>query len=298
MCISKKLSEIKGVTVTEFMQMKNRLSMGAKGYARYYITVSGVLALKETIDVLKSRKIPYRFLGNGTNVIVSDLGYNGAIVSLKSLNDIFFTQKGIKAMAGANLISLIDFAKAHNLGGIESLCQIPSSVGGAVINNCGAFCTTVGDFISQVETLKGGKIKVYDKNDCKFAYRTSRFKGKNEVIVSATFSLLNRDGSDIENTEREVKSKRLKTQPNQKSCGCIFKNKDGISSGYLIEKANLKGARVGGACVSDIHANFIVNDRDATASDVYALSKVVKDTVKQKFGIDLEYEVEFIGDFR
>ena len=200
-------------------------------------------------------------------------------------------------MAGVSLGKLIDFTKNHGLTGLEALSGIPATVGGAIVMNAGAFGYNISDKITTVETLCDGKIKKYYKDDCKFIYRGSRFLGKKEVVVSANFSLKEQDREKIDTSIKSFIDLRLKMQPTGKSCGSVFKNPKNEIAGRLIDKAGLKGLRIGGATVSTCHGNFILTSGNATAKDVYQLISVVKARVKNQFDIELKEEVEYVGEF-
>ena len=163
--------------------------------------------------------------------------------------------------------------------------------------NAGAFGHNISDHIVNVQTLYQGKINSYDKEQCEFAYRKSRFLGRKEIIISATFNFEYDSKETIEKNIKNYADLRRQIQPIGKSCGSVFKNPKGYSAGELIDRANLKGLRIGGALVSERHANFIITQSNALSSDVYALIQHIKEKVKDKFDITLKEEVEFIGEF-
>jgi UDP-N-acetylmuramate dehydrogenase len=200
-------------------------------------------------------------------------------------------------MSGASLEKLIRFNAEHKLTGLEALSGIPASVGGAVVMNAGAFGKTISDHIVEVETLVDGRIKKYLKDECKFIYRGSKFSSKKEVIISATFSFERGERENIEQREKAYMESRRNKQPVGKSCGSVFKNPENISAGELIERANLKGLTIGGARVSDKHANFILTNSSATATDVHNLILHIKEKIQKDFGVFLNEEVEYLGEF-
>lgn len=277
--------------------LKKHSSFGVGGNAKYFASVKSLYGLKELLELCKRYKKKYKILGNGSNILFSDKGYSGIIISLKSISDIFFKKNEVKAMAGATLQKLLEFNLSNNLGGIECLTGIPATIGGAVVMNAGAFGKNISNYIVSVETLKKGRIVVYNNKECKFKYRQSRFKSKSEVIVSATFSFPKLSGEIIETSIKNYTSFRRAIQPNGRSCGSVFKNPKGFYAGELIDKAFLKGLRVGGAVVSNQHANFIIAEQNATASDIRSLICKIKEVIKNKFNILLEEEVEYVGDF-
>ena len=265
--------------------MKKHTGYGVGGCARYYAQIDSLFTLNSLITLAKQHKVKYKVIGNGTNILISDLGFDGIIIDTKRLSDVFFKREQVKAMAGAKLEKLIQFALEHKLCGLEAFAGIPATVGGAIVMNAGAFGHNIGDYVQTVETLCDGKIKCYDKSECKFGYRTSRFLRKNEVVVSATFNLNSGDREKIIDGIKSYKDLRRSIQPSGKSCGSVFKNPKPFSAGALIEGAGLKGKRVGGAIVSEKHANFIITSAKARAKDVYELIEQIKQKVKDAFDL-------------
>ena len=277
--------------------MKRHTALGVGGKAKYFAEVDSLYGLNLLTTLAQKHRVKYKVIGNGTNILVSDNGYEGIIICLKKLSDVFFKRDEVRAMAGANLDKLIKFTLDHRLTGLEALSGIPATVGGAVVMNAGAFGNNISDRITTVETLCGGKIKIYDKEDCKFSYRKSRFLGKKETVVSASFKLDGCERDAVMNNIKKYRERRKNVQPTGKSCGSVFKNPKKYSAGALIDKAGLKGYALGGAKVSDRHGNFILTDSRATASDVYALIQYIKEEIFNIFGVRLSEEVEYIGEF-
>lgn len=293
----KALLETANAKITFDEPMKKHTGYGVGGCARYYAQIDSLYSLNNLITLAKQHKVKYKVIGSGTNILVSDLGYNGLIIDTKRLSDVFFKREQVKAMAGAKLEKLLQFALDNKLSGLEALAGIPATVGGAIVMNAGAFGHNISEKIVTVETLSNGKIKVYDKSGCKFGYRTSRFLKSKEVVVSATFDLTNGDREKIYDRIKSYKDLRRLVQPSGKSCGSVFKNPKLFSAGALIEKAGLKGYSIGGAVVSEKHANFILTSSKAKARDVYQLITIIKQEVKDAFGVELIEEVECVGEF-
>ena len=277
--------------------MNKRTALGVGGKALYFAEVDSLYGLNLLVSLAKEHRVKVKILGNGTNVLVSEKGFDGLIISIKRLSDVFFKREEVRAMAGATLDKLVRFARDNGLSGLEALSGIPATVGGAVVMNAGAFGHNISDRITTVETLENGKIKVYDKSDCKFGYRTSRFFGKKEIIISACFSLLPEEKQIILAREKSYKEVRNAIQPMGKSCGSVFKNPKPYTAGELIDRAGLKGFTIGCVTVSNKHGNFITTKPRATANDVYVLIQIIKDKIKSEFNVLLEEEVEFVGDF-
>jgi len=277
--------------------MRKHTGYGVGGCARYYAQIDTLYSLNNLISLAKQHNVKYKVIGCGTNLLVSDLGYDGIIIDTKWLNDVFFKREHVKAMAGAKLEKLLQFAFENKLTGLEAFAGIPASVGGAIVMNAGAFGHNISEYIETVETLCDGKIKLYQKNECKFGYRTSRFLKNKEIIVSATFDLKIGDREKIGDSIKSYKDLRRLVQPSGRSCGSVFKNPKPYSAGALIENAGLKGKRIGGAFVSEKHANFIITSSKARAKDVYELIMQIKQKVKDAFGVELVEEVECVGEF-
>lgn len=291
------LSEIATCEIIQDEPMKKHTSLGVGGPADYYVEVDSLYALNSIVQAAKTHRIKYKILGYGTNVLVSDEGFRGLVISTKKLSDVFFKRDYVRAMAGASINKLMRFNLENKLTGIEALAGLPATVGGAIAMNASAFGRSISDNIVEVETLKDGKIIKYFKSDCKFSYRKSRFLTSKEIIVSATFDFQTAARELIISKEKAYLDLRRKNQPIGKTCGSVFKNPEGYYAGELIDKANLKGYTIGGAKVSELHANFIVTQGSARAADVYNLILHIKQKINDVFGIFLQEEVEYLGEF-
>lgn len=241
---------------------------------------------------LKEEGVPFVFLGNGSNVLISDEGFRGAVVCSERLKGITVSGKMLTALSGEPLSSVIKTALYSSLGGLEFLSGIPASVGGAVSMNAGCYGKNVGDYVSYVVTTSG----VLPQKDCGFDYRESVFSAGDDMILSVCFNLENVEFEQSEAAIEKFLKLRAKKTPKGRSCGSVFKN-DGYFAGKLIEQSGMKGVSVGGATVSEKHANFIIADKTAKSSDVYDLIRKIKDAVKRKTGAELKEELKFIGKF-
>ncbi len=277
--------------------MKKYTGYGVGGKAAFYTEVDSLFTLNEIICLSKRYKVAYKVIGNGSNILVSDKGYNGVIISTKRLSEVYFKQDLVRAMSGATIQKLIKFCSENNLSGLEALSGIPATIGGAIVMNAGAFGRNISDRLVVVETLLDGKIKKYEKQDCKFGYRTSNFLGKKEIVISATFQLVEAERELITASIEAYKDLRKSVQPTGRSCGSVFKNPVGYSAGRIIDSLGLKGATVGGARISHEHANFIIADGKTTADDIATLIGYVKKRVKDAFNIELKEEIEYVGEF-
>jgi UDP-N-acetylmuramate dehydrogenase len=265
------------------------------GPADYYLEPKDREDLLNLIKYLKELQYPYIIIGNGSNVLISDEGIRGAAINLEfGFHKIEVIKNKVYAEAGIRLSKLVDVCIEHSLVGIENLAGIPGTLGGAILMNAGAYGGEISNFIKRVEVLDGIEIKFLEKEECGFAYRRSNLEGK--IILSAEFELPFGDKTKARERRKELLLKRNQAQPVElPNAGSIFKNPPGDYAARLIEQAGLKGLTIGGAKVSEKHANFIVNFNKASANDVIELMKIMQDTVYQKFGIMLEPEIKMIG---
>lgn len=244
------------------------------------------------ITYFKTENIPFVVLGGGNNVLVSDDGFRGAVVLTEKLRGITVKGKTLVALAGEPLTEVLKAALYSSLGGMEFLSGIPAFVGGAVAMNAGRGNKSVGDYVSYVVCSDG----IRTRSDCAFGYRESVFSRGEDVVLSVCFNLDNVEFDSSELAAEKFLKQRAKRTPKGRSCGSVFKN-DGYFAGKLVEQSGLKGRSIGGARVSEKHANFIIAEDGATSSDIRALVKLVKATVKEKTGIELKEEVKYIGEF-
>ncbi|MBP5466521.1 MAG: UDP-N-acetylmuramate dehydrogenase [Clostridia bacterium] len=287
------LRQIPDIHFTENENMSVKTSLAVGGNARYYVCPDSAHAVIECLKVADKANVPYKIIGNGTNLLVSDSGYNGLIVCTRNLCGVLLDKGETIALCGTPLVKLVNFVSGSGRTGAEGLIGIPATVGGALTMNAGAFGYSVSDCVSEITCVSGGEIIRRKKAECGFGYRTSAFKFSGEFIVSAKFRFPKRKVI----IKNDFYERRLKNQPSGKTCGSVFKNPAGDFAGRLIESAGLKNATVGGARVSEKHANFIITEDGATSRDVYDLIAEIKAIVLQKFGVRLKEEVEYLGEF-
>ena len=285
------------------VSLKNYTTFRIGGPAKYFFVAKAKENLIGAIKMAKKMKLPFFVLGGGSNILVSDKGFNGLVIKLQITNYKLQTNSKkqipkIYAEAGTPLALVVSEATKKNLTGLEWAAGIPGTVGGAIYGNAGAFGSSMANVIKKVEVLdvKDLKFKNYDLKDCEFGYRDSIFKkNKNLIILSATLQLKEGKKEEIEKKIQEnLKSRKEKQPLNFPSAGSIFKNPKGFSAGELIERCNLKGKRVGNVKISEKHANFIVNLGRGKAKEVMKLIKIIKNRVKKKFGVVLEEEIQFL----
>ena len=274
--------------------LAKRTWYGLGGAADYFIRPKTVKQLKEVVRRCTNNNIRIYAMGFGSNLLISDEGLRGAVIKLEAeqFAQMEFDGEEVTAWAGAELSKLVLTCVEKGLSGIEALTGIPGSVGGAVKMNAGG---NFGDFGSSVETVtlmdSDGNVFEKSKPELVFDYRRTNITAK--FILSARLKLNESDSEQIMRTVKEIWIYKKNNQPlNTKNSGCIFRNPQGGSAGALIDRAGLKGLRIGGAVVSEKHANFIIAEKECTSNDVMKLIETIKEKVKEQFDVELELEVE------
>lgn len=270
------------------------------GPADFYLCPHSTNEVQEIVEICKEEKLPYFVLGNGSNLLVSDRGYRGVVIQLwKNFSDITVKDCCIQAKAGALLSKVAAEALEAGLTGMEFASGIPGTIGGAAFMNAGAYGGEMKDIIKSVKVLDTqGEVRVLPKEELKMGYRTSIVKEKGYTVLSVELELTRGNQEEIRNTMEDLKERRTSKQPlEMPSAGSTFKRPEGYFAGKLIMDSGLRGFSVGGAQVSEKHCGFVVNKGGATAMDVLNLIREVQRRVKEQFGVDLETEVRFLGEF-
>ena len=267
---------------------------GLGGPADFFIRPESVDQLKDVALRCNENQIPIYVLGFGSNLLISDEGLRAAVVKLdsKQFKKVEFDRDQVTAWAGADLSQLVLTCVEKGLSGIEALTGIPGSVGGAVRMNAGGNFGDIGAAVQTV-TLMDNQGTIFEKSkpELIFDYRGTNITAK--FILNARLKLTEGDPEQIMRTVKEIWIHKKNNQPlNSKNSGCIFKNPRGASAGALIDRAGLKGLQIGGAVVSEKHANFIIAEKKCKSRDVLRLINAIKDRVKEKFDTDLELEIE------
>jgi len=286
--------------IQENADMKQYTSFRAGGSAKYFAKVESAEELTEFKEFAKEASLPYFILGLGSNVVVSDAGYEGLIIKLgKKFSHFKFDKETLTAGAATPLSILARMSATMGFSGIHLLAGIPGSVGGAVAMNAGAYGEEIAQTLTEVKVQEeNGTIQNYSKEECGFDYRHSAFQNTKSIILEASFRLEAANSKELLDAQAEVLAERKAKQPLElPSAGSMFKRPVRGFPGALIEQAGLKGFAIGGAQVSPKHANFIVNTGCATAQNIYDLSQLIRDRVKTLSGIQLEREVIFLGKF-
>jgi len=282
--------------------MDRHTSIGVGGRADALAFPESAAELGRLVAFLRAEGVPVFFVGNGTNLIVRDGGVRGAVVSTKGLRSVRVENRGehraaLHAEAGASLAEVVTLAAREGLTGLEFCAGIPGSVGGGIRMNAGAWGSEMKDVLESVDWLNGGGNRVSRRRPAlHFEYRSLALP-EGACILGGVFDLARGDRGTVEGRIREILKTRSGKHPLQyRSAGSIFKNPKGTPAGRIIDEAGLKGLTLGGARVSEMHGNFIVNLGGATARDIIGLIERVREAVRDRRGIDLEPEVQIIGE--
>ncbi|GIR19111.1 MAG: UDP-N-acetylenolpyruvoylglucosamine reductase [Candidatus Neomarinimicrobiota bacterium] len=277
--------------------LKKHTTYGIGGPADLMIFPKSKQDLIKVIEIINENKIQLTILGSGSNVLVSDNGIRGAVISLKnSLKKIEVDDNILYAECGTMLGKIVKHAVKNNLIGLENLNGVPGTLGGALIMNAGAWGGEISENLVHVEIINSkNEIQKIQKKDLNFSYRQSSFN-KDDILLSAKFNLKKADKDIIKENFIEAQSGRKKSQPlNKRSAGSLFKNPKNNSAGKLLDEAGLKGFSIGDAKISEKHANFFINDGDASSKDMLMLIKKAHKEVKDKFNVNLSLEVKLMG---
>jgi UDP-N-acetylmuramate dehydrogenase len=295
-------TEIKDLNIGKVKRnelLSQHTTMKIGGPADIFIEPSSLENIQKVMTFLKDRQIPWRAIGRGSNLLVSDKGIEGVVIKLGSgLDHLTINDSTITVGGGHSLVSLSTLISKKGLSGLEFASGIPGSVGGAVYMNAGAHGSDISKILTKAHVLfEDGSIEWILNDEMEFTYRTSVLQKKRPgIVLEAEFQLSKGDRTAIVSQMQKNKDYRKETQPWNFPCaGSIFRNPLPNYAGKLIEDAGLKGFQMGGAKISEMHGNFIVNAGNATANDVLDLIQYIKDTILNLYGIKMETEVEIIG---
>lgn len=286
--------------------MQKHITFRVGGPAEWLVQVKTTGQLKEILHLCKEQKEPYYIIGNGSDLLVSDAGVRGVVIRLTGEFEEIAAKETVNegicdvcAGAGVMLASLSMRAGKKGFTGLEFANGIPGTVGGAVLMNAGAYGGEIKDTIVAAEVMtKMGEIKHLDKEELQLSYRHSSMMESGDIVLKAYFKLTVRPKLQIFAVMESYRKARQEKQPLEyPSAGSTFKRPEGYFAGKLIQDAGLQGYRIGGAMVSTKHAGFVINAGGATATEVYQLIQHIKKTVKEKFQVELEPEVRFLGEF-
>jgi len=279
------------------------------GPADWLVEIREVGHLTGVLGLARDAGVPVTVLGGGSNVVIADEGIRGVVIRLLLTAISQPASDLVRAEAGVTMNGLVRWTIGRGLAGLEAWAGTPGTVGGAIFGNAHFGGRNIGDLVQTVQIVsRDGALAAVPRLEMGFAYDTSRLRQTGELVVSADFSAVQGEPDALRATARSSLAYRKRTQPlAQPSAGCVFQNPDpardavpaGIpaSAGALVDRAGLKGHRIGGACISSTHANFVVNDRRATARDIRALVEAARAAVRDRFGVLLRDEVVFLGEF-
>lgn len=285
-------------SILENENMASHTTFKCGGNASLYIAPNSIDELVKVLEVLRNENYPYMVIGNGSNLLVKDEGYDGAIVEVdKKISEIDVRGEEIIVEAGAKLSKVATIAMENDLAGFEFAHGIPGNMGGAVVMNAGAYGGEMKDVLKWVKVVdQNGEIQTLENEELELGYRTSRVMKEKMIVLEACIKLDLGVMGDIAEVMALLMSKRKASQPLEyPSAGSTFKRPEGYFAGKLVQDAGMKGYRVGDAMVSDKHSGFVINCGNATATEVIQVIKDVQAKVKEDFGVDLEPEVRIIG---
>ena len=276
------------------------------GAAAYFMEITSEDQLCQALKVAHSSRIPFFILGGGSNLLISDKGFDGLVLRVKITGLELIDKTSIRCGAGEELMALVRFAAEHSLSGLEFASGIFGWVGGAIFGNAGAYGGEIKDVLSEITLVEtDGTLKKVPPSYCQFAYRESLLKKTKEIVTRAVFTLTPGDKKHILDRVDEILKIRAGKHPvTGRTAGSFFKNIPDptqpygkLPAGKLLEEIGAKGMRVGGAAVYEKHANMIINTGTATSKDIRQLADILKEKVRKRFAIELEEEVIQVGDF-
>lgn len=312
-----KLDKLKNIKTNEPLTPYTTFKIG--GLAKYFLESGDIKEIKQALQEAGEENLPVFILGGGSNILISDNSFTGLVIK-PNFQKLEFDGEKIVVGSGVDLKKIVAQSVVHGLAGLEWAIGIPGTVGGAVYGNAGAWRKGIQKVVEKIKVLRDGKEIILENKDCDFKYRHSIFKTNQDIILEIILKL---EKGNKEKSQKQMKSyseKRIKTQDTSfPTPGCVFKNvkienlseeeldtvkgkvpKDFLDKGviptaWLIDQCGLKGKKIGGAQISEKHANFIINKKEATSHDVFNLISLIKEKVLNKFNIKLEEEVQLIG---
>ena len=323
--MSSEIESALGERVVRGELMSRHTTARAGGPADLFIEATSADDLRDIVSLARQQQMPYFILGGGSNSLVSDAGIRGLVILNKAKHVQYPISnlqspmgksaiQRVKSESGVVLPTLARECIQRGLGGLEWAIGVPGTVGGAVVGNAGAHGSDIAHSLVSASVLDAdGIVKNWSAQEMQFGYRTSRLKSRhsprvreisnlqtpitNPVVLGAEFELAQGTREECEVRATEFTEKRKRTQPSGASLGSMFKNPPGDYAGWLVEAAGLKGARVGNAEISPVHANFFVNLGGASAADIYSLICLAREQVRHKFNVTLELEIELVGEW-
>ena len=291
---------VTAVTCLTDEPMSRQTTVRTGGPADIYIEPASAEELKQVLAICKEEQLPYSILGNGSNLLVGDLGYRGVLVSFgKPFGQVTVEENFVRAGAGALLSYVARQALSASLTGFEFAAGIPGTIGGAVVMNAGAYGGELCQVLKEVTVLTPeGDVLTLPAEKLELGYRTSCIQKKGYIVLEAVLALQQGSPDEICAVMDDLAAKRREKQPLEyPSAGSTFKRPEGHFAGKLIQDAGLRGFTVGGAQVSEKHCGFVINRDHATSADILSLCRQVQEKVREQFGVELELEVKLLGEF-
>ena len=286
------------ITYQENVSFKRLTTYRCGGKAKYVVFPDSDTKLKSLLKYLKDNNIKYKVFGNGSNILASEKDYDGVIIKLTKFNKYTIDNDVVTAQAGVNLSLLANELSKNCYSGLEFACGIPGTVGGAIYMNAGAYLKDIASLVIDVTLLDENlNVLVLKKEDLNFSYRSSLLQSKNYICLEARLKLEKQENNEqILTVVSNRLKRRLSTQPlDYPSAGSVFRNPEDDFAGRLVEECNLKGKIIGGAMISDKHANFIINKDNAKATDIKQLMDLAQEEVYKKFNVKLRIEQELFN---
>lgn len=275
--------------------LKNHCSFNIGGNAKFFISTHSIDALLDVLNLCNKHCIKYKIIGNGSNLLFDDKGFDGAIIKYDN-SRIKLQNNILHASAGIELSALLQYCLNNSLGGLEFSVGVPAQLGGAIINNLGAYDQEISTYIQHITILKNNHIIYLTKDECDFNYHLSNLQHSNNIILASSFNLPTQDKDIIQTKMIHNFKSRSNSQPlNFPNAGSVFKRSGNIVPPQLIDNAGLKGLCVNNAEVSTKHAGFIINKGHATCKDVLALIEIIKHKIFEKYGVQLTLEIEYVS---
>jgi len=283
-------------TVLQDEPLANHTTLGVGGPAHWFFRPDDVESLSAAMLCIPA-DVALLPLGRGSNLLPPDTGFDGVVLDLGNLSHIQVNGCELTAECGVRMSRVSRMCADHGLTGLEFMATVPGDVGGGVVMNAGAFGQQVADCLTRIKVLRrDGEVQEFHAEQLEMSYRHTDLP-HGSLVLSAEFTLQQSEGDAVRERIRQMRSRRSLTQPLElPNCGSVFKNPPGDHAARLIEAAGLKGHRIGGASISSKHANFIVNESEASSADVLSLIHLAQSTVLDQFGVSLEPEVRMLGE--
>ena len=281
--------------VLENVDLKNYNSYGIGGISKYLVKPFNSEMLVELVNFLNEENIKYFIIGNGTNVILPDEDFDGVIIKLDKLNKISVENDSVYVEAGVNLGYLVNELLKFGITNLTFLSGVPGTIGGALVQNAGCYGKEIFDYIEEITFWNGKTLETKNRDEISYSYRYTEFKDNTNIIISCKLKGLKGNVDEAIAERNKNIQKRKDTQPLEfKNAGSVFRNPTLAPVGKLIEDAGLKGKNFGGAKVSEKHANFIINFKNATSNDIINLIEFIKEEIKRIYDVELELEQEIV----